>query len=65
MKTIALGEKTFGMLVDIKRELNARTFEEVVARLVWKMKKIPRDMFGIDKKIKPFTEKEEAEFEGI
>lgn len=64
MKTIALKEKTFGMLLDVKRELEAKTFEEAITKLVEKMKKVPRNMFGIDQRMKSFTEKEEMEFEG-
>ena len=64
MKTIALKEKTFGLLEELKRELDARTFEEVILRIVRRMRKVPKNMFGIDMKMKPFSEKEEVEFEG-
>lgn len=64
MKTVALKERTFEMLVDLKKETDARTFEEVIVKLFEKSKKVPGNMFGIDRKMKPFTAEEEAEFEG-
>lgn len=64
MKTVALKERTFEMLVDLKKETDAKTFEEVIIRLFEGAKKVPGNMFGADRKMRPFTEKEEAEFEG-
>ena len=51
-------------MTELKKDIDATTFEELIVKLIEKTKKIPKNMFGIDKKIKPFTEKDELEFEG-
>ncbi len=59
MKTIALNEKTFEMLEDLKKEKKAESFNELVKGIILERNKIPNSMFGVLKgKMKPFTTKE-------
>ncbi len=64
IKTVALSEETFENLEKIKAELDAGSFEETIKCLMKESKKIPKSMFGIDKSLKPFTSRDEKEFEG-
>lgn len=59
MKTIALSEKTFGVLQRMKYETKADSFENVVWELIIEKEKIPKSLFGSLKgKTKSFTSKE-------
>lgn len=62
MKTIALKEQTFQILIDLKRKEKSSTFDELIAGLVLKKEKIPDSMKGSLKgKTKSFTNKEREE----
>jgi predicted CopG family antitoxin len=63
MKTIALDEKTFEKLKHFKEELDTRSYREVIIVLMERAMTTPKSMFGIDKKLKPLTQKEHREFE--
>lgn len=59
MKTIALSEKTFELLQNMKAEKKANSFEELVINLIIKKEDIPKSMFGILKgKTKSFSSKD-------
>ncbi|MDP2926343.1 MAG: hypothetical protein Q8N99_08250 [Nanoarchaeota archaeon] len=61
MKTIALKEKTFQVLQELKRKQKAGSFDELITNLVVKPS-IPDSMRGSLKgKGKPFTYKEREE----
>ena len=56
MKTIALKEKTFQILQDLKRKKEKESFDQLIIELVIDEEKIPKSMFGSLKgKIKDFT----------
>ncbi len=64
MKTIALKEKTFQMLEDLKRKRKASSFDELIIKLVIEPN-IPQSMFGSLKgKTKSFTRKEKEDMWG-
>jgi predicted CopG family antitoxin len=61
-KTIALSEATWEKLKRIKEIERASTFPEVIEKLIQKTSDMPKSMFGIDKRLKPLTQKEHKEF---
>jgi len=50
------------MLNKIKKEMNANSHDQVIKSLILERKKIPCSMFGSNRKLKPFTREDEAEF---
>ncbi len=60
--TVQVAEKTLQMLNKLKEETGARSYDEVIKTLISERKKIPRSMFGSNPKLKPFSQKDEAEF---
>jgi predicted CopG family antitoxin len=59
IKTIALRERTFNLLNELKKKKNAGSFDEIVLELVIERKNIKESMFGVLKgKAKPFTSEE-------
>ena len=60
--TVQVDEKTLQMLNRLKEEMKARSHDEVIKTLISERKKIPRSMFGSNRKLKPFSEGDEAEF---
>jgi len=50
------------MLDRLKKELGARSHDEVIRRLVFERKKIPSSMFGSNPKLRSFSQEDEAEF---
>ena len=62
MKTIALKERMFRLLKELKDKERLRSFDELIIELVHEKEKIPDSMFGSLKgKAKPFTQKERRE----
>ncbi len=62
MKTIALKEKTFRLLKDLKNEMSIRSFDKIVFELVTDKKNLPDSLFGkLKGKAKPFTLRERTE----
>lgn len=59
--TVEVSEKTLQMLNGLKKELGARSHDEVIRRLISERKNIPRSMFGSNPKLRPFSQKDEAE----
>ncbi len=65
MKTIALKEKTFEMIKELKKKEEMESFDVLVRKLIMQKEKIPENMFGALKgKTKPFTRKEREEIMG-
>jgi len=61
MKTIALKEKTFQILEELKKKEKAESYDELITKIVIKPN-IPDSMFGhLKGKGKPFTRKEREE----
>ncbi len=60
--TVQVAEKTLQMLNKLKEEMRARSHDEVIKALISERKKIPCSMFGSNRKLKPFSEEDEAEF---
>ncbi|PDM26020.1 hypothetical protein CP083_06035 [Candidatus Bathyarchaeota archaeon B24-2] len=61
-KTIQVRESVYRLLVRLKKQMKARSFNEVIQKLALKESGLPEEMFGIDReKIKPFTERDRME----
>ena len=60
--TVQVDEKTLQMLNNIKKELKARSHDEVIKALISERNRIPRSMFGSNRKLNSFSESDEAEF---
>jgi hypothetical protein len=61
--TVQVDEKTLQMLNTVKKEMKAKSHDEVIKNINYrKGKKIPCSMFGSNRKLKPFSKKDEAEF---
>ncbi len=60
MKTIAIKEKTFQVLEELKKRINARSFDELLEKTIVK-KEVPNSMFGSLKNIDSFSKKERKE----
>lgn len=59
MKTIALKERTFDLITELKAKEKARSFDKLIIELIMHKEKIPKSMFGALKgKTKSFTRKE-------
>ena len=59
MKTIALKEKTFELINELKRKQGVSSFDKLIIALVINEKKVKDSMFGVLKgKTKSFTKKE-------
>jgi hypothetical protein len=63
--TVQVNEKTLQMLNKAKKELNAKSHDEVIKKLLIERKKIPCSMFGSNRKLTSFTEKDRAEFHAL
>jgi hypothetical protein len=59
--TVQVNEKTLQMLNKAKKEMKARSHDEVIKKLLVERKKIPLSMFGSNPKLTSFTEKDRAE----
>ena len=57
-----MDERTLQMLKKMKKEMKARSYDEVIRSLIIDRKKIPRSMFGSNCKLKPFSKGDGAEF---
>jgi hypothetical protein len=60
--TVQVAEKTLQMLNKLKEEMSARSHDEVIKTLISERKKIPRSMFGANRKLRSFSGEDEAEF---
>jgi predicted CopG family antitoxin len=60
--TVQVAEKTLQMLNKLKKEIGAKSHDEVIRMLISERKKIPRSMFGSNPNLRPFSQKDEAEF---
>lgn len=60
--TVQVTEKTLQLLNKLKEEMKARSHDEVIKALISERERIPKSMFGSNPRLKPFSEKNEAEF---
>ena len=61
MKTIAVREKTFHLLKELKEREKADSFDELLKGLIIEEAQVPKSLFGSLKlKTKPFTSKERS-----
>jgi len=60
--TVQVDEKTLQILNKLKKEIGARSHDEVIRRLISERKKIPSSMFGSNPKLRSFSREDEAEF---
>jgi hypothetical protein len=63
--TVQVDEKTLQMLNKIKKEMKANSHDQVIKTLIIERKKIPRSMFGSNRRLKAFTKDDEAEFHDL
>ncbi len=62
VKTIQVKEETYRSLEKLKKKMKAKSFDEVIKKLILRELGLPEDMFGVDQgKISPFTEKDRME----
>jgi len=65
MKTIALNERTFQLIKELKSKEKISSFDKLVLSLLLKKENVEEDMFGSLKgKAKKFTRKEREEIMG-
>ncbi|MBU0894152.1 MAG: hypothetical protein KKF48_01255 [Nanoarchaeota archaeon] len=67
MKTIALKDRTFNLIKDLKEKHKMKSFDKLIIDLIVKEEKVPKieEMFGILKgKTKGFTRKDREEIWG-
>ena len=60
--TVQVNESTLQMLNKAKKEMGAKSHDEVIKKLLTERKKIPCSMFGSNPKLSSFTQEDEAEF---
>ncbi|MGB9841755.1 MAG: hypothetical protein ACPLKZ_03415 [Candidatus Bathyarchaeales archaeon] len=60
--TVQVDEKTLQMLNKIKKEMKAKSYDEVIKKLISERQKIPSSMFGSNRKLTPFSAADEVEF---
>ncbi len=60
--TVQVNERTLQMLNRVKKEMHAKSHDEVITKLIAERKKIPTSMFGSNRKLNSFTQEDEAEF---
>ena len=60
--TVQVNETTLQMLNEAKKQMKAKSHDEVIKKLLTEHKKIPRSMFGSNHKLTSFTEEDRAEF---
>jgi len=61
-RTIQVRDETYRALEKLKRRLGARSFDEVIEKLVLRELGLPEDMFGVDRgKVSPFSERDRME----
>jgi hypothetical protein len=60
--TIQVKEKNLKLLEELKRATAARSYDEVLGKLLKEKLKVPESMFGVDRgKLTPFTEADRLE----
>jgi hypothetical protein len=60
--TVQVNEKTLQKLNRVKKEMKAKSHDEVINKLITERKKNPHSMFGSNPKLDSFTPEDEADF---
>lgn len=60
--TIQVSRKTKQLLDVMKRRWSAKSYDEVLRRLIAEKMGMPASLFGSNPRLSPFEESEEAEF---
>jgi hypothetical protein len=60
--TVQVSKKTLQMLNELKKEVGAKSHDEVIKLLIFERKKIPSSMFGANPRLSPFSREDEVEF---
>ncbi|MBS3089499.1 hypothetical protein J4461_01295 [Candidatus Pacearchaeota archaeon] len=58
--TIAIKERTAQLLMQLKRKLEAKSFDEIILAMIKEKEKIPSSRFGSQPALKKFTEREKT-----
>ena len=58
--TIAVKESTAQLLTKVKQEIDAKSLDETIIKILSEFKNLPSSRFGSQPKLKPYTEKERA-----
>ena len=62
MKSIVVRENTYRLLEKLKKQVDAKSFNELLRKLAFKELGLEEDMFGIDKnRLKEFTARDRRE----
>ena len=59
--TVQVDEKTLETLATLKRELKARSYQEVIERLINEKRRVPDSLFGYAKGSRHYTHDRETE----
>jgi len=59
--TIQLDERTLKTLATLKRQLKARSYQEVIQTLISQRQKLPASLFGTARGSRPYSHEKEAE----
>ena len=60
--TIQVEEKTLRTLRQLKGRLGAKTYDELIRKLLAKKTDLPDSMFGVDPELRPFSEEDRLKF---
>lgn len=60
--TIQVSRKTKQLLDMMKRRMSAKSYDEVLRKLIAEKMGMPVSLFGSNPRLTPFSEEEEAEF---
>lgn len=63
--TISVRENTWQVLQDLKKETNAKNLDEVINRLIRRVRKIPTSLMGAYPDIERVTTSDEREFDEL
>jgi len=63
--TVKVGKKTLQLLNEAKKEMKAKSHNEVIKKLLTERKQIPSSMFGSNRKLTSFSEDDRAEFDEL
>jgi hypothetical protein len=60
--TIQTSKKTAQQLREIMKKKGAKSYDEVISALIKESQLVPSSLFGSNRRLKPFTAEDEAEF---
>ena len=59
--TVQVSDKTLQILNKLKDETGLKSHDEVIRELIAERRKLPKSMFGSKPKLRPFSDRDEAE----